>query len=88
MDHSEGLLWEPRLGALAGALLTAIHRGLDREAHQTECRRLVQAYNGLAVRYRTLHEVEKEDGLEEFLERERDLALLVESATARGPSRL
>ena len=80
---SDNWKWLLGLAALAGALLTAIHRGLDCDAHQAECRRLTQAYSGLAIRYRTLHEVEKEDGLNTFLELEEALAHLKETATAR-----
>ncbi len=73
--------WGPLVGtvALLGALLTAIHKGLDCDAHQSECRRLLQAYGGLAVRYRTLHEIDKSDGDSDFLELEEALASLRES---------
>lgn len=70
--------WRPIIGVtvLIGALLTAIHKGLDCDAYQTECRRLIQAYNGLATRYRTLHEVQKDHRQDEFLELENRLAEL------------
>jgi len=79
--------WKLFIGitVLIGALLTAIHKGLDCDAYQTECRRLIQAYNGLAARYRTLHEVQKEHWLDDFLELENRLAELREGATAKLP---
>lgn len=79
--------WAPIVGfaALVAALLTAFHKGLDCDAYQTECRRLIQAYNGLATRYRTLHEVQKDNWLNDFLELEDRLAKLKEGATAKLP---
>jgi hypothetical protein len=46
-------------GTLLAAILTAMHKGLYCDAHQAECRRLVQVYRGLEVRYRTLAQIEK-----------------------------
>jgi|GEM_PF-2961641 len=79
--------WRPVIAGiiLIGALLTAIHKSLDCDAYQTECRRLIQAYNGLATRYRTLHEVQKDNWLKDFLELESRLAELREGATAKLP---
>lgn len=73
------------LSALIAALLTAIHKGLDCDAYQAEARRLIQAYNGMATRYRTLHESRKENWLQDFLELEDRLAELREGATADLP---
>jgi hypothetical protein len=70
------------VGALIAALLTAIHKGLDCEAHQEECRRLVQAYRGLEMRYRTISEIEVEDSQATLVELEDSLALLKESQLA------
>lgn len=75
--------WASWIGATAllGALLTAIHKGLNCDAHQSECRRLIQSYGGLAARYRTLHEIDKKDGESRLLELEETLANLRESET-------
>ena len=79
--------WAPIVGlsTLFAALLTAIHKGLDCDAYQAEARRLIQAYNGLATRYRTLCETEKENWLQDFLELENRLAELKEGVTAHLP---
>jgi len=69
-------------GALAAALLTAIHKGLDCDTHQTECRRLVQEYRGLEVRYRTLHQIKTENIVNELLALDGELAELRKSQTA------
>ena len=81
--------WAPIVGfaALAGALLTAIHKGFNCDAYQSECRRLIQEYNGLATRYRTLREIQKDNWLNDFLELEDRLAKLREGATAELPPR-
>ena len=79
--------WAPLVGAaaLVAGLLTAIHKGLDCDAYQAECRRLIQAYNGVATRYRTLHEVQTDSSFNHFLELEERLAELKEGATAKLP---
>ncbi|WP_421868104.1 hypothetical protein [Motiliproteus sp.] len=70
------------LGALVAGLLTAIHKGLDCDAHQAECRRLVQQYRGLETRYRTLAQIESTDIAEELLKLDVTLAELRQSQTA------
>jgi hypothetical protein len=70
------------IGALAAALLTAIHKGLDCDAHQAECRRLIQAYHGLETRYRTLAQIEKPTIVDELLELDSELAELRQNQTA------
>jgi hypothetical protein len=70
------------IGVLSAALLTAVHKGLDCDAHQAECRRLVQAYRGLGTRYRTLAQIEKSTIVEELLELDAELAELRQSQTA------
>ncbi|SFK47084.1 hypothetical protein SAMN05216302_100744 [Nitrosomonas aestuarii] len=70
------------IGTLAAALLTAIHKGLDCDAHQAECRRLVQAYRGLETRYRTIAETSMEDASDKLAELEEKLAILKESQLA------
>jgi hypothetical protein len=70
------------IGALAAALLTAIHKGLDCDSHQAECRRLVQAYLGLENRYRTIAETSMEDAGDKLAELEEKLAVLKEGQLA------
>ncbi len=67
---------------LVAALLGAVHKGLDCDAHQAECRRLVQAYRGFEVRYRTLHQIETHNVVEELLALDKGLAELRESQMA------
>ena len=52
------------------------------DAHQVECRRLVQAYRGLETRYRTIAETCVEDAQERTIELEEKLAVLKESQLA------
>jgi lysylphosphatidylglycerol synthetase-like protein (DUF2156 family) len=70
------------IGTLAAALLTAIHKGLDCDSHQAECRRLVQVYRGLETRYRTISETSMDDKCGKFAELEEKLAVLKESQLA------
>lgn len=70
------------VGVLAAALLTAVHKGLDCDAHQAECRRLVQAYRGMEARYRTLAQIEKATIVEDLLELDDELANLRQGQTA------
>ncbi|MEH6471932.1 MAG: hypothetical protein V7752_11830 [Halopseudomonas sp.] len=70
------------VGVLLAALLAAVHKGLDCDAHQTECRRLVQAYRGLEVRYRTLHQIETATIVDQLLALDNTLAELRESQNA------
>ncbi len=77
------------IGTLIAAILTAIHKGLDCDAHQAECRRLVQAYRGLEVRYRTLAQIETPTIVDELLALDSVLAELRQSQTATiNPERL
>lgn len=80
-----GEAWKWEIGGmiLVGGLLTAIHKGLDCDAYQSECRRLIRAYDGLAFRYQSLHEVNREDWQSELLALEEQLANLKENTTAR-----
>ena len=70
------------LGALMAALLTAIHKGLDCDAHQEECRRIVQANRSFEVRYRTLHQIGSENIIEELRDLDKELADLRASQLA------
>ena len=69
-------------GVLVAALLGAVHKELDCDAHQAECRRLVQAYRGFEVRYRTLHQIEAPNMVEELQALDNTLAELRESQMA------
>jgi hypothetical protein len=64
------------LGALVVALLTAVHKALDCDAHQAECRRLVQANRSFEVRYRTLYQIKCENIIEELRVLDGELAEL------------
>ena len=70
------------IGTLLAAILTAIHKGLDCDAHQSECRRLVQVYRGLEVRYRTLAQIETSSIVDELLALDSELGELRLSQTA------
>jgi len=68
-------------GTLLAAILTAIHQGLDCDAHQAECRRLVQDYRSLEVRYRTLAQIETPSIVDELLALDAELGELRKSQT-------
>ena len=68
--------------ALLSALLTAIHKGRNCDAHQAECQRLAQAYNGLATKYRTIRDLDMPGMEDKMLELEASLAITKETATA------
>jgi hypothetical protein len=68
-------------GTLLAAILTAIHQGLDCYAHQAECRRLVQDYRSLEVRYRTLAQIETPSIADELLALDFELGELRKSQT-------
>ena len=70
------------IGTLVAALLTAIHKGLDCDAPQAECRRLVQAYRGLETRYRTVAETSLDNASARLSELEEILAELKEGQLA------
>jgi hypothetical protein len=70
------------LGTLLAACLTAIHKGLDCDAYQAECRRLVQEYRNLEIRYRTLAQIETPSIIEELLALDSELGELRQSQTA------
>lgn len=70
------------IGTLLAAILTAIHKGLDCDAHQTECRRLVQIYRSLETRYRTLAQIETPNIVDELLALDSELGDLRLSQTA------
>jgi hypothetical protein len=68
-------------GTLLAAILTAIHQGLNCDAHQAECRRLVQDYRSLEVRYRTLAQIETPSIVDELLALDSELGELRKSQT-------
>jgi hypothetical protein len=70
------------IGALVAALLSAIHKGLDCDAHQVECRRLVQEYRGLEIRYRTVHQIKSSTPADDLRALDEELANLRKSQTA------
>jgi hypothetical protein len=70
------------IGTLFAAILAAIHKGLDCDAHQAECRRLVQVYRSLEVRYRTLAQIETPNIVDGLLILDSELGELRQSQTA------
>ncbi len=70
------------VGTLFAAILTAVHKGLDCDAHQAECRRLVQIYRSLEVRYRTLAQIETPSIVDKLLVLDSELGELRLSQTA------
>ena len=69
------------VGTFVAAILTAIHKGLDCDAHQAECRRLIQVYRGLEVRYRSLAQIETPNIIDELLALDSELGELRQSQT-------
>lgn len=57
-------------------------KGLDCDAHQAECRRLVQANRSFEVRYRTLRQIKSENIIEELRALDGELAELRASQIA------
>lgn len=74
------------IAALTGAILATIHKTLDCGAYQAECRRLIQAYAGLATKYRSLHEVLRDDWQAELRMLDEQLASIRENAAAKLPN--
>ncbi|WP_339901319.1 hypothetical protein [Paraglaciecola polaris] len=70
------------IGTLLAAILSAIHKGLNCDAHQAECRRLVQLYRALEIRYRTLAQIEMQNIVDQILALDAKLAALRQSQTA------
>jgi hypothetical protein len=70
------------VGTLVAAVLTAIHKGLGCDSHQVECRRLVQVYRSLEVRYRTLAQIETPSIVDGLLALDSELSELRQSQTA------
>ncbi len=75
------------VGTLIAALLTAIHKGLDCDSHQSECRRLVQAYRGLETRYRTISDLKLDNASKLLVDIDEQLAELKESQLTTADSR-
>ncbi|MDX8399094.1 MAG: hypothetical protein R8K20_02455, partial [Gallionellaceae bacterium] len=70
--------WGPFVAgaALFAAILSAIHKGLNCDTYQADCRRLLKAYRALSVSYRTLSELEPNDRESRLLELEAQLESL------------
>ena len=60
--------WTPfvAIAALVAAVLSAIHKGLDCDNHQKDCRRLLCEYRALAVGYRKIAEIEPNEAEQEL----------------------
>lgn len=76
--------WKTITGAAAllSALITTIHKGRNCDVHQAECRRLSQAYSGLATKFRTIRDLDMPEVKEKILELESALATVNETAMA------
>lgn len=72
---------------MLSGFLVAIHKGRNCDAYQAECRRLVQAYGGLATKYRTLHQLEVDCAMEKLPELDAALSVIRETATADVPDK-
>ena len=70
--------WGPFVAgaALFAAILSAIHKGLNCDTYQVDCRRLLKDYRALSVGYRTLNELEVHDRELRLLELEAKLGAL------------
>ena len=73
-----GAEWGPAVAgaALLAAVLSAIHKGLNCDIHQADCRRLLKAYRALSKSYRTLNDIELSDCGERLLVLEEELGAL------------
>lgn len=73
--------WSPFVAgaALFAAILSAIHKGLNCDTYQADCRRLLKAYRAHSVGYRTLNELEPNDREIRLLELEAKLEALSET---------
>ena len=83
-----GAQWKVWTGgaALLSALLVAVHKGRNCDFYQAECRRLVQEFEGLATRYRTLLQLDVEEPRQRLEELELRLAMVRETAAIDYPA--
>lgn len=72
--------------ALASSVLVVIHKSLNCDTHQAECRLLHQRFSGLAVRYRTLLDFQEGELRQELLRLDEQLAEIRENMTAFPPT--
>jgi hypothetical protein len=68
--------------AFAASTLTALHVALKCDAHQSECRRLIQAFKSLSVQIATCKELPSPEQEKKKTEIVTKVAHLVEAATA------
>lgn len=68
--------------AFSATALTGLHTGLNCDAHQSECRRLIQAFKSLGDQYEDLKDLGPDEEAEERKALNRRRAELKETATA------
>ncbi len=83
-----GAQWKVWSGgaALLSALLVAVHKGRNCDFYQAESRRLVQEFEGLATRYRSLLQIEVAEPQQRLEELELRLAMVRETAAIDYPA--
>lgn len=82
----ESWKWLTGGAALLSALLVAIHKARNCDFYQSECRRLIQEYDCLATKYRTLSQVDILDPQQRLEDLELELATVRKHATIGYPA--
>jgi hypothetical protein len=72
--------------ALVAAILTGLHTGFDCDAHQSECRRLIQLYSSLEAAYQNLIVMPPAERLPQYKALEEKFNDARTMATASAPS--
>jgi len=86
VESGESWKWLTGGAALLSALLVAVHKARNCEFYQSESRRLIQEYDCLAVKYRTLSQIDIEDPLRRLEDLELELASVRKNATIDYPA--
>ena len=68
------------IAVLAASLLVIVHKALKCDAYQAEANRLRRGYDALAIKYRTIGDLELPDAETRMIALEESLARLKESA--------
>jgi hypothetical protein len=72
---------------LIASLLVVVHKALNCDAYQTEANRMRRSYDALAVRYRTVYDINPPDAEARLIALDESLAALKESGAATVPDR-
>jgi hypothetical protein len=72
--------WPVGLTVLAASLLVVIHKAVKCDAYQAEANRLRRGYDALAIKYRTIGDLDLPDAETRMIALEESLATLKESA--------